>query len=61
MPTALIVFEGEQHGFRTADAIRCAYDAELWFYGRVLGFTPSGIGVDVQLPAVSNVVSANVE
>jgi hypothetical protein len=35
-----VPFEGEQHGFRQApNIIRCA-EAELWFYGRVLGFGP---------------------
>lgn len=33
-----IVFEGEQHGFRKAENLRRAAEAELEFYGRVLGF-----------------------
>lgn len=61
MPTALIMYAGEQHGFRKADSIRSAYDSELFFYGKVLGFKPSGIGEDVQLPDVKNVVSVGVE
>ena len=36
--TALVVFEGEQHGFRAAGAVRAALDGEFYFYGRVLGF-----------------------
>ena len=36
--TALVMFEGEQHGFRSAQAIRRALDGEFFFYGRVLGF-----------------------
>jgi dipeptidyl aminopeptidase/acylaminoacyl peptidase len=36
-----IVFEGEQHGFRKADSLRRAAEAELAFYRRVLGITPS--------------------
>lgn len=40
VPFAYVPFEGEQHGFRQApNIIRCA-EAELWFYGRVLGFGP---------------------
>lgn len=35
-----IAFEGEQHGFRQADTIKRAAEAELRFYGRVLGFDP---------------------
>lgn len=37
-PVALLVFEGEQHGFRRAENIRRALDAELSFYAQVLGF-----------------------
>ena len=41
IPFAYLAFEGEQHGFRKAETIRRVHEAELWFYGRVLGFTPS--------------------
>lgn len=37
-PTALVMFEGEQHGFRSANAIRRSLDGEFFFYGTVLGF-----------------------
>jgi dipeptidyl aminopeptidase/acylaminoacyl peptidase len=40
---ALIVFPGEQHGFRKAESIIEATEAELSFYGQVLGFTPPGV------------------
>ena len=40
MPVAYLAFEGEQHGFRQAATIT-VMAAELAFYGRVLGFTPS--------------------
>ncbi|NNE74676.1 MAG: prolyl oligopeptidase family serine peptidase, partial [Acidimicrobiales bacterium] len=33
-------FEGEQHGFRQAENIVAAIEAELTFFGEVLGFTP---------------------
>ena len=36
--TALVLFEGEQHGFRGAIPIRRALEGELFFYGKVLGF-----------------------
>ncbi|HET6603810.1 MAG TPA: prolyl oligopeptidase family serine peptidase [Xanthomonadaceae bacterium] len=42
VPTAYIEFEGEQHGFRRAGSIVRAYEAELYFYGRILGFAPAG-------------------
>ncbi len=38
---AYIEFEGEQHGFRRAENIIRALEAELWFYGRVFEFTPA--------------------
>ena len=33
-----ITFENEQHGFRNADTIKAALDAELYFYARVFDF-----------------------
>ena len=41
VPVAYLLFEGEQHGFRTAENITAALEAELAFFGRVLGFTPA--------------------
>ena len=38
IPTALVMFEGEQHGFRGSNAIRRAIEGELHFYGAILGF-----------------------
>jgi dipeptidyl aminopeptidase/acylaminoacyl peptidase len=41
IPHAYLAFEGEQHGFRKAETeIRCL-EAELYFYGRILGFEPA--------------------
>jgi len=40
---ALLTFKGESHGFRRAETIVAALEAELSFYGQVLGFTPPGI------------------
>ena len=37
VPTALIEFPGEGHGFRKAENIRRVLTAELYFYSRVLG------------------------
>lgn len=39
---AHLVFEGEQHGFRRAETLVAALEAELSFYGQVLGFEPAG-------------------
>jgi dipeptidyl aminopeptidase/acylaminoacyl peptidase len=41
VPVAYVPFAGEQHGFRQAPNIRRALEAELWFYGHVLGFAPA--------------------
>jgi dipeptidyl aminopeptidase/acylaminoacyl peptidase len=41
LPFALMIFDGEQHGFRKADTITRVIEAELWFYGKVLGFEPA--------------------
>jgi dipeptidyl aminopeptidase/acylaminoacyl peptidase len=46
VPVAYLAFEGEQHGFRRAESIRQAMDAELSFYAQVLGFTlPEAEGI----------------
>lgn len=42
---AYLLFPDEQHGFRQADNIVCALEAELAFFGEVLGFTPAGLEV----------------
>ncbi len=42
LPYAYVVFPGEQHGFRRADNIRRAAEAELSFYAQVLGFKLAG-------------------
>ncbi len=38
-----VAFEGESHGFRKAESITAALEAELSFYGQILGFNPPGI------------------
>ena len=42
VPTSLVVFPGEGHGFRQAQNIRVATEGELSFYGQVFGFAPAG-------------------
>ncbi|CAN5885005.1 S9 family peptidase [soil metagenome] len=41
VPFAYLAYEGEQHGFRKAQNIKRTAEAELYFYGRILGFTPA--------------------
>jgi dipeptidyl aminopeptidase/acylaminoacyl peptidase len=38
VPFALLTFEDEGHGFRRAENLRRALEAELYFYSRILGF-----------------------
>ncbi len=41
LPVAFVTFAGEQHGFRKAENIVRALESELYFYGKVFGFTPA--------------------
>ncbi|GAB5413035.1 MAG: S9 family peptidase [Congregibacter sp.] len=41
VPTAYLAFEGESHGFRKSENRIASREAELYFYARVLGFTPA--------------------
>ena len=41
VPHAYIAFPGEQHGFRRAETIRRAIEAELSFYGQIFGVAPA--------------------
>lgn len=40
-PVAYLEFAGESHGFRRAENLIASKEAELYFYGRVFGFTPA--------------------
>ena len=40
IPVAYLLFEGEQHGFRRAENIVVALEAELSFFAQILGFSP---------------------
>jgi dipeptidyl aminopeptidase/acylaminoacyl peptidase len=41
VPVAIVLYEGEQHGFRQAANIKRTLDGELYFYGRIFGFDPA--------------------
>ena len=43
LPTALRMYEGEQHGFRKSENVIRALEAELAFFGEMLGFAPAGV------------------
>ncbi|HXH25921.1 MAG TPA: prolyl oligopeptidase family serine peptidase [Vicinamibacterales bacterium] len=49
LPVAYLAFEGEQHGFRKAETVARCLEAELYFYGAVLGFTPADPVEPVQI------------
>jgi dipeptidyl aminopeptidase/acylaminoacyl peptidase len=40
---AYLSFKGESHGFRRAETVIACLEAELSFYGQILGFSPPGI------------------
>ena len=42
LPVAYLPFEGEQHGFRKAENVIRALEAELYFYSRVFGLEAAG-------------------
>ena len=43
IPYAYITFAGESHGFRRAENIVASLEAELSFYGQIMGFVPPGV------------------
>jgi dipeptidyl aminopeptidase/acylaminoacyl peptidase len=43
IPYAYITYAGESHGFRKAENIVASMEAELSFYGQIMGFVPPGI------------------
>jgi dipeptidyl aminopeptidase/acylaminoacyl peptidase len=43
IPYAYLPFAGESHGFRRAETIMASLEAELSFYGQIMGFTPPGV------------------
>ena len=43
IPYAYRAYEGESHGFRKAETIIDSTEAELSFFGQVMGFTPPGV------------------
>ncbi|KXZ53862.1 hypothetical protein GPECTOR_6g780 [Gonium pectorale] len=57
LPTALVMFKGEQHGFRQAASIRTALDGEMYFYGSVLGF-PASMPDDLPKIEIENLLQS---
>jgi len=40
-PVALVMFEGEQHGFRRQENIEACLRGTFYFLGKVFGFKPA--------------------
>lgn len=59
IPHAYLAFEEEQHGFRLASSIVAVADAELSFYGQVLGFDTPGVGSPVPIAHGANLTVTN--
>lgn len=51
VPTALLVFKDEQHGFRKAENIKRAVEAEFYFYSKIFKFDPAD---DIQPVDIEN-------
>ncbi|MCY3838246.1 MAG: prolyl oligopeptidase family serine peptidase [Gammaproteobacteria bacterium] len=51
IPVAYVLFQGEGHGFRRAENVRRAIEAEYAFFAKVFGFEPaddlSGVDIDI--------------
>jgi dipeptidyl aminopeptidase/acylaminoacyl peptidase len=43
IPYAYLAFAGESHGFRKAETIIASLEAEVSFYGQIMGFIPPGV------------------
>ena len=54
LPVAYLLFQGEGHGFRGAESVRDALQAELSFYGQIFDFTPAG---DISPISITNLRS----
>ena len=51
IPTAYVLFEGEQHGFRKAASIKRALKGELYFYSKIFKFD---LGEEVEPVQIEN-------
>jgi len=49
IPVSYILFEGEQHGFRIAENIKKALEAELYFYSKIFHFELSEQLEEIQI------------
>jgi dipeptidyl aminopeptidase/acylaminoacyl peptidase len=45
IPYAFLTFAGESHGFRKTESIVASLEAELSWYGQIMGFAPPGVAL----------------
>ncbi len=55
IPFAYLPFAGEGHGFRKAETVKRSLEAELYFYGAILGFP---LGEEIEPVKIENRASA---
>jgi len=53
IPYSLVMFEGEQHGFRQSKNIKASLESELFFYSKVLGFETNEKLLEVKIENLS--------
>ncbi len=53
LPVAMVLYEGEQHGFRKSETIRHSQDVSLYFLGKVFGFEPADEVPSVEIANLS--------
>jgi dipeptidyl aminopeptidase/acylaminoacyl peptidase len=51
IPTAYVLFKGEQHGFRKAESLKRALEGELYFYSKIFKF---GLAEEVEPVQIEN-------
>ena len=61
VPTAYLPFEGESHGFRKAENQIASREAELYFYGQVLGIDPADELPEIAIDNLSALETAAAE
>jgi len=49
LPVAYVAFPDEQHGFKSAENIKCVIEGEFYFYGRIFGFSDLEIRENIEI------------
>jgi dipeptidyl aminopeptidase/acylaminoacyl peptidase len=71
IPTAYLLYKGEQHGFRKAENIKRSLEAQLYFFSKILNIDlvdaiepveiiyPISPGVAIGTPGIQNLINSN--